>query len=72
MTEKNRLLDQQKYGIYLNVEEVKATRVNSPHWIAEEPGWFHLTPDVNITLSKIHKLAGERGLVSEPDGLFWS
>ena len=65
-------MDQQRYGIYLNAKELKVTRINSPHWIPGEPDWIHLTPEVNMTLLEILKLAQDRGLVNEPDKISWS
>lgn len=65
-------MDQQRCGIYLNAKELKVTRINSPHWIPGELDWILLTPDVNMTLLDIRKLAGDKGLVSEPDKISWS
>jgi hypothetical protein len=72
MLERKRRVDQGKLGIYLNIKEMKVERINSPHWIPEEPDWIHLTPEVNMTLLNIRKLAGEKGLVSEPGKISWS
>jgi len=62
----------QKFGIYLNIKELKVARINSPHWIPSAPDWVFLTPEVNTTLLKIRQLAREQKLVSEPDKLVWS
>ena len=62
----------QKFGIYLNIKELKVARINSPHWTPSAPDWVFLTPEVNMTLLKIRQLAKEQKLVSEPDKLVWS
>lgn len=62
----------QKFGIYLNIKELKVARINSPHWIPAAPDWVFLTPEVNTTLLKIRQLAREQKLVSKPDKLVWS
>ncbi len=65
-------MELEKFGIYVNTEELKVVRINSPYWIPSGPDWVYLTPDVNMTLLKIRELAGEKKLVSEPDKLVWS
>ncbi len=65
-------MDQQRYGIYLNAKGLKVTRINSPHWIPEEPDWIWLAAEVNTTLLEIRKLAQEKGLVNAPDRISWS
>jgi len=65
-------LELEKFGVYVNTEELKVVRINSPYWIPSGPDWVYLTPDVNMTLLKIRELAGEKKLVSEPDKLVWS
>jgi hypothetical protein len=62
----------QKFGIYLNIKELKVARINSPYWIPSEPDWVFLTPEVNMTLLAIRQLAKEQKLVSDPDKLVWS
>ncbi|MCK4362892.1 MAG: hypothetical protein KAW13_06375 [Dehalococcoidia bacterium] len=62
----------QKFGIYLNIKELKVARINSPHWIPSAPDWVFLTPEVNTTLLNIRQLAREQKLVSKPDKLVWS
>jgi hypothetical protein len=62
----------EKFGIYVNVKDLKVTRINSPYWIPSGPDWTFLTPEVNMTLLRIRQLAKERKLVSEPDKLVWS
>jgi len=62
----------QKFGIYLNIKELKVARINSPHWIPSAPDWVFVTPEVNTTLLKIRQLAREQKLVSKPDKLVWS
>ena len=65
-------MELEKFGVYVNTEELKVVRINSPYWIPSGPDWVYLTPDVNMTLLKIRELAGENKLVSEPDKLVWS
>ena len=65
-------MELEKFGVYVNTEELKVVRINSPYWIPSGPDWVYLTPDVNMTLLKIRELAGEKKLVSEPDKLVWS
>ena len=60
-----------KFGIYVNAKEKKAVRINSPYWIPEEPDWIFLTPEVNVTLVRIHELAGEKKLVPDASELTW-
>ena len=60
-----------KFGIYVNAKEKKAVRINSPYWIPEEPDWIFLTPEVNVTLVRIHELAGEKELVPDASELTW-
>ena len=60
-----------KFGIYLNAQELKVVRINSPYWFPEEPDWVFLTPEVNATLLQLRQMAGEQGLVKEPDALTW-
>jgi hypothetical protein len=60
-----------KFGIYLNVKEAKAMRINSPYWIPSGPDWVLLTPEVNATLLKIRELAREKKLVREPETVVW-
>ena len=60
-----------RFGIYLNAEERKVVRINSPYWFPEEPEWVFLTPEVNATLLRIRELAGEQGLVDEAGTLNW-
>ena len=60
-----------KFGIYLNDEEKKVVRINSPYWFPEEPDWVFLTPEVNATLLSIRDLAREQGLSSDADSLTW-
>lgn len=62
---------QQRFGIYLNTEELKAARVNSPYWIPSAPEWVFLTPEVNMTLIQIRRLAAEKRLVGEPEKIVW-
>ena len=65
-------MELEKFGIYVNIKELKVARINSPYWIPSGPDWVYLTPDVNMTLLRIREMAGEKKLVSEPDKLVWS
>ena len=60
-----------RYGIYLNVQERKVVRINSPYWIPEEPDWVYLTPEVNATLLQIRNMAVEKDLVPDAGDLTW-
>ena len=60
-----------KFGIYLDPKQKMAVRINSPYWIPEEPGWVFLTPEVNMTMVNIRKLASEKGLVADADSIQW-
>ena len=66
-------MQQSRFGIYLNVKESKARRVNSPYGMPAEgdKDWACLTPEVNMTLLNIRKLAGEKKLVAQPDSIVW-
>ncbi len=64
-------MDLSKFGIYLNVNESKVVRINSPYWIPSGEEWAYLTPEVNMTLLKIRDLAREKGLVKSPDEIMW-
>ena len=65
------MVEQSKFGIYLNTKELKVARINSPYWIPSGPEWVLLTPEVNMTLLKIRDLAREKKLVSEPHKIVW-
>ena len=65
------MTQQSKFGIYLNTKEKKVRRVNSPYGIPTTKDWAYLTPEVNMTLLNIRKLAGEKKLVSQPDSIVW-
>jgi hypothetical protein len=60
-----------RFGIYLNAQEGKVVRINSPYWIPEEPDWIHLTSEVNSTLLQIRDVAREKSLVPNADELTW-
>ena len=63
--------DASKFGIYLNAQENKVVRINSPYWFPEEPDWVFLTPEVNATLVSIRELAAEQGLSQESGSITW-
>jgi hypothetical protein len=60
-----------RFGIYLNAQESKVLRINSPYWFPGEPEWVFLTAEVNATLLQIRQLASEQRLVEDPDSLTW-
>ena len=60
-----------KFGIYLNLKDLKILRINSPYWIPSGPDWVKLTPDVNSTLLTVRELAKDKKLVSETDKITW-
>ena len=60
-----------KFGIYLNAQENRVVRINSPYWIPEEPDWVFLTPEVNATLLQVGALAQEKGLSTSADAIVW-
>ena len=60
-----------RFGIYLNAQELKVVRINSPYWFPQEPEWVFLTPEVNATLLQLRHMAGEQRLVEDPDALAW-
>lgn len=60
-----------KFGIYLNVKELTALRINSIYWIPSGPDWVMLTPEVNATILKVRELAREKKLASEPEKIVW-
>jgi len=61
----------EKFGIYLNIKELKVVRINSTYWIPSGKEWVFLTPEVNATLVKIRESARERKLVENPDKISW-
>jgi len=60
-----------KFGIYINVREGKALRINSPYWIPEGEDWVFLTPETNCTLVRIRELAREKDIVRDPAKISW-
>ena len=60
-----------RFGIYLNVREKKAVRINSPYWIPEKPDWTYLTQEVNATLFQIRDLVTERKLLPDAGEIVW-
>ena len=59
------------FGIYVNIEDKKVVRINSPYWIPEEPDWRLLTPEVNATLLQIRQMAREKNILEDTDSLTW-
>ena len=60
-----------KFGIYLNAQEKKVVRINSPYWFPPEPDWVMVTNEVNATLLKIREMIGENKLADNPDEVTW-
>ena len=61
----------QKFGIYLNPNEHKVVRINSPYWFPEEPTWLYVTDEVNATLLKIRDIIKEKSLAKASDSVTW-
>ena len=64
-------MEREKFGIYLNIKQLKVVRVNSSYWIPSGKEWVFITPEVNATLLSIRKLARQRNLVNQPDKIVW-
>ena len=64
-------MQQEKFGIYLNIKEGKAMRISSPYWIPSGDEWVLLTPEINATLMKIRELAREKDIINDPDRIIW-
>ena len=60
-----------KFGIYLNAQDSKVVRINSPYWIPEEPDWVYLTSEVNATLLQIRDMAQGKKLVADSSCITW-
>jgi hypothetical protein len=64
-------MEHEKFGIYLNVKQLKVVRINSSYWIPSGKEWVFITPEVNATLLSIRDLVRQRKLVNQPDKIFW-
>ena len=64
-------MQREKFGIYLNLKELKVLRINSPYWIPSGEEWVFITPEVNATLLSIRKLVWQKNLVDKPDKIVW-
>ena len=64
-------MQREKFGIYLNLRELKVVRINSPYWIPSGKEWVFITPEVNATLLNIRELVQQRKLVDLPDKIVW-
>ena len=60
-----------KFGIYLNIKEGKVMRITSPYWIPSGDEWTLLTPEVNATMLEIRELAKQKALVDDPEKIVW-
>ncbi len=63
--------ERSRFGIYLNAQEKRVVRINSPYWIPEGPDWIYLTPEVNATLLQIRAMATEKNLVPDANEITW-
>lgn len=61
----------EKFGIYLNLKELKAVRINSPYWIPSGEDWTLITSEVNATLLSIREMVRQKGLVEQSDKVIW-
>jgi len=64
-------MEREKFGIYLNIKQLKVVRINSSYWIPSGKEWVFITPEVNATLLSIRELARQRNLVNQPDKIVW-
>ena len=64
-------MQREKFGIYLNLRELKVVRINSSYWIPSGEEWVFITPEVNATLLSIRELVRQRKLVDLPDKIVW-
>ena len=64
-------MEHEKFGIYLNVKQLKVVRINSSYWIPSGKEWVFITPEVNATLLTIRELVRQRNLVNQPDKIVW-
>lgn len=64
-------MEREKFGIYLNVKQLKVVRINSSYWIPSGKEWVFITPEVNATLLSIRELVRQRKLVNQPDKIVW-
>lgn len=64
-------MPQQPFGVYLNIRERKAVRINSPYWVPRGPEWVLLTPEVNATLRAIRQLVQEKKVVERAEEITW-
>ena len=64
-------MQDKKFGIYLNLKELKAVRINSPYWIPSVEDWALITSEVNATLLSIREMVHQKGLVEHPDKVIW-
>ena len=64
-------MEREKFGIYLNIKQLKVVRINSSYWIPSGKEWVFITPEVNATLLSIRELVRQRKLVDQPDKIVW-
>jgi hypothetical protein len=61
----------EKFGIYLNLKELKAVRINSPYWIPSGEDWTLITSEVNATLLRIREIVRQKGLAEQSEKVIW-
>ncbi len=64
-------MEREKFGIYLNIKQLKVVRINSSYWIPSGKEWVFITPEVNATLLSIREMVRQRNLVNQPDKIVW-
>ncbi len=64
-------MEREKFGIYLNIKQLKVVRINSSYWIPSGEEWVFITSEVNATLLSIRELVRQRKLVNQPDKIVW-
>ncbi|MFC1925313.1 hypothetical protein ACFLW2_01290 [Chloroflexota bacterium] len=64
-------MEREKFGVYLNIKDLKVVRINSPYWIPTGDEWVFVTPEVNATLLNIRETVKQKGLGVEPDKIVW-
>jgi len=65
-------LEINKFGIYVNIKQLKVVRINSPYRVPQPPDWIFLTPEVNMPLIRIRDLARTKNVCSQADAIDWA
>ena len=61
----------EKFGIYLNINEGTVVRITSPYWFPPEPEWVVVTKEVNSTLLDIREMIKESDLYKDSESVVW-